>query len=135
MTTEGEELRSQMAVLRASLGHELQHTVSGLRTMVDWREFVRRHPWACLGAAALAGFAMIPTKSTVVVQADANSIANFARGKALRVNTTPKRTTTVESLARVAGQMAIRAATAYVTRRITESLSGVRHEADAARNE
>jgi hypothetical protein len=124
MNAEEEELRHQMAALRGSLGNDLEHTVAGLREMVDWRQLVRHHPWACLGAAAIAGFAVIPSKATFVVKADASSISNLARGQGLHVEGASPGSGAVGTIARMVGQMAVRAATAYVTRRISASLAG-----------
>jgi len=124
MDIEGEELRIQMAALRGSLGNELEHTVAGLREMVDWRQLIRHHPWACLGAAALAGFAVIPTKSTFVVRAEAGSGADAARGRVVQLTGAGASSSAVGTIARMAGQMAVRAATAYLTRRITATLAG-----------
>jgi len=129
MNAEGEDLRLQMAALRGTLGSDLEHTVAGLREMADWRQLVRRHPWACLGAAALAGFTVIPSKTTFVVKADSGSVADLARGRGVQVEGAGASPGAVGAIARIAGQMAVRAATAYITRRITASLTGgVMHE-------
>ena len=124
MNAEGEELQSKMSALRGSLGNDLEHTVAGLREMVDWRQLVRHHPWACLGAAALAGFAVVPSKSMIVVKADAGSISDLARGRGLHLVRSGASSGAVGTIARMVGQMAFRAATAYLTRRITASLAG-----------
>lgn len=124
MNTEGEVIRSQMAALRGAIGHDVEHTVAGLRTMVDWRHFVRHHPWACVGAAALAGFVLIPSKPKIVLQADDHTVARFGRGRGFHAQSSTGGKGAVEAIARMAGQFALRAATAYVTRRISESFAG-----------
>ncbi len=51
-----EEIRAEIARTRA----ELSHSVSALREEVawrtDWREWVRRRPLTCVGAAFFIGF-------------------------------------------------------------------------------
>ena len=31
--------------------------------MVDWKHYVKAHPWVCLGAAAVLGFLIVPKRS------------------------------------------------------------------------
>lgn len=51
-----EEVRREIERARAELVlsvDQLRHEVSG---RLDWREWVRRHPKACIGGALLLGF-------------------------------------------------------------------------------
>jgi hypothetical protein len=53
-------LRARMHRVR----HRLDDEVAGLRDnaqrLMDWKYYVRRHPWLTLGAAAVAGYLAIP---------------------------------------------------------------------------
>jgi hypothetical protein len=57
-----DEVRLRMEELRGALGHNLQETVENARTLLDWRYYVKAHPWVCVGAAAAAGFLMVPRR-------------------------------------------------------------------------
>src|SRR5690348_14445396 len=59
-TASEDELRLQLAAVRASLAREARAVVSDARTLTDWRHHYRLHPWLfCAGAAAI-GFVLAP---------------------------------------------------------------------------
>jgi hypothetical protein len=59
----GDEIRRRLAEVRAALAHDVQAAASDARTLADWREHFRAHPWLFCGAAAALGFFIIPRKN------------------------------------------------------------------------
>jgi hypothetical protein len=57
-----DEIRRRMAEARAALAHDAKAAVSDARTLVDWREHFRAHPWLFCGGAAALGFLLIPRR-------------------------------------------------------------------------
>lgn len=57
-----EELRDQMRQLRSHMDADVDCLVENTRVLLDWRSYYRSAPWLCLGAAAVAGFLVVPSK-------------------------------------------------------------------------
>jgi hypothetical protein len=53
--------------------------------MTDWQYYVRRHPWFCLGAAALTGYLLVPTPWKVI-RPDTESLLELAKENKLLIN-------------------------------------------------
>jgi hypothetical protein len=62
-STEAELLQSQMRQVRASLREDVKVILENARDMTDWQYYVKRYPWACLGAAAALGFLIVPSRT------------------------------------------------------------------------
>jgi hypothetical protein len=58
-----DEIRRQMQIARQRVRVEVEEVVDGARQLADWRFYPRQFPWLTLGAAALAGFAVIPRRA------------------------------------------------------------------------
>jgi hypothetical protein len=56
------EIQRQMAQVRHELHQEAQGMVKGAQSLTDWRSHVRHHPWLALGAAAAAGYLIVPRR-------------------------------------------------------------------------
>src|SRR5580704_2192922 len=61
-----DQVREEMRQIRSNLDDEVATFVESTRGMLDWRSYVRRSPWLCLGAAALTAYLLIPSKPKVV---------------------------------------------------------------------
>jgi hypothetical protein len=61
-----EQVREEMRQIRSNLDEEVATFVESTRVLFDWRSYVRHAPWLCLGAAALAGYLVMPSKPKVV---------------------------------------------------------------------
>ena len=57
-----EEIRASMQQIRCNLDHDWTAMIQNARTMVDWRHYVKSHPWACVAAAAAVGFMLAPSR-------------------------------------------------------------------------
>src|SRR5258707_201235 len=74
---EVEQLQHQMHLVRMSLGEEVHELVAGARSVTDWRQYWRRHPWAWGGAAAALGFLVVPARRSAA--SDERQIAELAK--------------------------------------------------------
>ena len=57
---DAEEIQQAMRRVRCNLGNDVENLVQQARDATDWRCYVRRHPWACMGAMAVAGYFCVP---------------------------------------------------------------------------
>lgn len=60
-----ETLQRRMKAIRRELGCEMEVITDRVRDFGVWQLYVRKHPWVCLGAAALLGFLIVPRKSRI----------------------------------------------------------------------
>ncbi len=83
---EAATIREQMSDLRAEMKGDVEALVSSTEDLADWRKYVRAQPWLCVGAAALAGFLIAPSrrqsqpKSKQTVAAETATKAGVASG-------------------------------------------------------
>jgi hypothetical protein len=61
-----EQVREEMRQIRSQLDEEVETFVQSTRVLFDWHSYLRRAPWLCVGAAALAGYLIVPSKPKVV---------------------------------------------------------------------
>ena len=126
-----EELQEQMRHVRANLGIEVHRLVENARVMTDWRHYVRKHPWACLGAAAALGYCLIPARAREI-RPDAEKLAALASSGKLHVNADARsglNDALVSSLLRFAASAVIRRAVALMLGGRTAEAGGAPPEA------
>ena len=61
-SSESEQLRRQMVRIRNELSEDVSEVVEHAKALTDWQQFVRRHPWLCVGAAAAVGYLVVPSR-------------------------------------------------------------------------
>src|SRR5580692_11548240 len=61
-----DQVREEMRQIRSNLDDEVATFVQSTRGLLDWRSYIRHAPWLCLGAAALAGYLIVPSKPKVL---------------------------------------------------------------------
>ena len=83
-TSEADSLQRCMREVRAELREDVQEFVVNAREMTDWTTYVRAYPWLCLGAAAAAGFLVIPQRAQII-KPDAEGLIELARRNKLVV--------------------------------------------------
>ena len=59
-------IRARMQGIRGEIDQNLRDVSASARSMVDWKHYVKAHPWACLGTAAALGFLVAPKRSTAM---------------------------------------------------------------------
>ena len=65
-TTQADEIQREMRQIRVELRDNVQEIVSSAREIVDWQSYVKAYPWLCVGAAAFAGYLVVPSRTTVI---------------------------------------------------------------------
>ena len=80
-----------MLEVRCDLEDDVQEIADGVRELVDWKAYVKRYPWICLGTAFVLGYAIVPRRRSQwnsIQFANAQALAN---GKPLmRVSLQPQ---------------------------------------------
>jgi hypothetical protein len=112
-----EQLRDEMRQVRLSVDEGVEKIAQNTRVLMDWRYYIRSAPWLSLGAAAVVGYFLIPSK-TRYVRPDAGQIAEIVKHRHL-VLTEPgeakPKTSVTQSLAGVAGTFLLRTAVGLAT--------------------
>lgn len=130
MTRPAETIREEMQHLRCEISDGMDDVVESARQMADWRCYVKRYPLAFVGAAAVAGFVMVP-KRVERIEPDAKTLIKLAKRNELVVRSKPESqaglATTLISL--VAGA-ALRAAVGLAGQHLRKVVSEVSRPAE-----
>lgn len=114
---EAAAIQQEMARIRSDLHSDVAGLVENVRVMTDWRHYVRRYPWACVGGAALIGYMLTPRR-VEIVSPDAATIAKLAARNQLvvqqKAKAEPKSSLAASAMSMVAS-LALRAALAYAS--------------------
>jgi hypothetical protein len=84
MSDEADRIRRQMQNVRQDVGDNVKDIVHGARQLSDWRYYVRRHPWACIGSAFAVGFLAMPGRRKSL-PADLQKVVEQLRASGLGV--------------------------------------------------
>lgn len=116
--SEAEAIRLEMAHVRGTLDENVQEFVEGARDLTNWRYYAKAAPWGLVGAAAAAGFLMVPRR-VEIVQPDADEIAKLAKRHQIVVEHAAKaearRGGPGQAILTMIANAALRAATAYAS--------------------
>jgi hypothetical protein len=82
---EADAICRRMSEVRCDLAGSVHAVSRDARAMTDWTLYVRRFPWAVVGVAALAGFALVPRKKAII-SPDQEALAEMVRKKQLRLD-------------------------------------------------
>ncbi len=116
MTRRADSIREQMKDVRCEIAEDMDDVVASAREMTDWRVYVKRYPWACLGAAAAVGFVVVP-KRVEVTSPDIDTLLALAKQNKLVVETNPKaqaKSGLAGTMLGLVGNALLRAGVAYV---------------------
>jgi hypothetical protein len=58
-----DEIRERMAMIRQRIDEQSDEVVAQVNALSDWRSYVRRHPWVSVGAAAVLGYVLVPSRA------------------------------------------------------------------------
>jgi hypothetical protein len=72
------EIRAELQQRRQQAKQAASSLKRETREAFDWRRQVERHPLMCLGATALVGYLLVPTKSQVIEISD-DQVRKLAR--------------------------------------------------------
>jgi hypothetical protein len=127
---EAEAICQRMADVRRDLAGSVHAVSRDARAMTDWTLYVRRFPWAAVGVAALAGFALIPRKKAVI-SPDQEALADMVRKKQLRLNVdhkAEKKQGMLTSVVAAAAAWAAKAGMSYIGERMRTAAIQKAHE-------
>jgi hypothetical protein len=112
-----------MRTIRRELGEDVEELVEHAERLMDWRYYWERYPWACLGAAALLGYFVVPGRTITFPPAvpSLGKIATRLSGEVQRAGEA-KKPSLLSSLVSTGTGMVLRGAAAYVTQQLGKTL-------------
>lgn len=101
-TDNAEEIQQEMRQVRRELTEDMQEIVDNARVMTDWRYYIRTYPWAAVGAAAVIGYWLVPSKSRYVGP-DAAAIGDIMKAQIQSVQSSVEKNKTKGITATIVG--------------------------------
>lgn len=86
--TSAEALRSEMAQVRHELSEDVDDVVENAKELADWRHYVRKYPFVCVGAALAVGYLVVPQRIEIV-SPSASQLEKLAQRDHLVVKPSP----------------------------------------------
>lgn len=93
-----DDLRQRMQQIRCTLGEDMEGMVDNARILTDWRNYVKANPLISMGAAAVLGYLVVPTR-VVVNRPVASTLEKLAKEGTIQFNEPKKKKTILASLA------------------------------------
>lgn len=118
---DSELLRQRLADVRSDLQREIAHVSREVQNAKHLQYYVKRFPFLCFGAAALVGYALIPTRKPAPIVATDEQIKELAETGKLHIvsETHPIKNASISQRAALAlGTAVARAGMAYVGKAI-----------------
>ena len=84
------QIRRSMAYVRHELDEEASDIRESAQTLSDWHYYIKNYPWACVGAAAVIGYLVVPRK-LVIERPDPETLEKLARKNHLVVDRKPEK--------------------------------------------
>ena len=107
-------VRERMQQLRHEIDGGMEEVSASARTMVDWKHYVKTHPWVCLGAAVALGFLIVPKRSRTT-RADVATLTELTRTGQVVVKPVPTITAgVIDAILATVANIAIQRGTAYL---------------------
>lgn len=123
-----DELLSRMEVLRSRLDDDARAAQQSVQEMTDWRLLVRRNPLATITAAAIAGYLLVP-KRAPRQKLTAEQIKQLSSAKTVIISQEAStKPGLIGAFAAIAGAALTRAATSYVTEKVSQFTAQRRNE-------
>jgi hypothetical protein len=83
-TSDAEQLREEMRRLRSHMDADVDSFVENTRDLFNWHSYFQKAPWLFLGAAAVTGYLLIPSKSKSVT-VDIEKLLELAKHRQVTV--------------------------------------------------
>ncbi len=125
-TTEAMDLQQRMAVIRHDIDQDVCEIVESTRRAMDWKNYVRSHPFAVAACAAAAGYLIVPNR-TQIVSPNANELEKLAKRNKLVVKQKPEAQVEVGvggKLFTLVSNALMRAAFSYVGQKVGSVVDG-----------
>lgn len=111
---ETDAIRQRMEEVRCDLDKDVQEIVEGARDMSNWRTYVRKYPWVCVGAAVAVGYLVVPRRAVAASQPDAQTLAELAKQSPVLVQaSSPPKTGVRSALLTFVGNIVLRRVLSY----------------------
>lgn len=115
-----DRLRQEMRTIRRELGNDVEVLVGHAERLMDWRYYLQRFPWACVGAATLIGYFIVPQR-IVTLPTDEHTLSRLAERLPIRTKPPePKKQTLLSWLISMGAGMALKAATGYLSQQFNK---------------
>jgi hypothetical protein len=136
-TSEADDIQRCMREVRAELREDVKEFVVSAREMTDWTVYVRAYPWLCVGAAAAAGYFLIPQRAQII-QPDAEGLIELAKRNKLVVKMDgageqKKKQGFVAGLIGLAASTLLQGALAVGTKQLSQALDAYAQKPDPRR--
>jgi len=122
---QSEAIRAEMRRIRTALPYDVDAARVQVKQLTDWKYHLRQHPLPILGAVALIGYSVVPSKSTshtVFVTSDGSQpVTETAILKSATFKAGSK-DGIVAGLLATAGGIAFRSATSMIMRHFSQQL-------------
>lgn len=136
MTSDPEELRNQMARIRAGARWKAVQIKRETRQLTDWKYYVKSYPWLVAGGAVLLGYLLVPQRQTVVAVPPARLPPGTPpQGPSQEAVETATKTGLLAGAAALVWSVVYKAGMTYATRRLTQLLTDQTAYAAKARAE
>jgi len=118
-----EEIQREMREVRAELRGGVQQIVEQASGLGDWQQYVKAYPWLSLGAAAVIGYMIVPTRP-VIIRPDAKALVELAKTNRLEFEPIsqrkPSRQGIVGTLLNYAGSALLQTGMAVLTQQLSQ---------------
>lgn len=117
-----DQLRDEMRKIRRELGRDVEELVEHAERLMDWRYYVRQHPWAVLGVAAFLGYFLVPRRN-VTLPTDEHTLSRLAE----KIHVAPQKPETkrpglIDGALSIGTNLLMRAVMAYVGQQVGKVL-------------
>jgi len=131
---EADDIQRVMRHMRAELREDALDLAASARGLRDWQAYVRSYPWLCLGAAAAAGYFLVPSRM-MVIRPDTASLLELAKQQKLvvKMDQIAQKPSMVRSLAGMAAGTLMQVGMALVTKQMNQFLASATHGEQAQR--
>jgi hypothetical protein len=117
-----DEIQQQMRQVRRELREDVEEIVENAQVLTDWRHYVRRYPVVCLGAAAAAGYLLVPARRDF--RPDPAAIADALQEQALKLTPPVPRKSLFSSVLGLVGPLVWQAAMTLGKQQLAHYLNG-----------
>ena len=107
-------VRERMQQLRCEIDEDVEDVSASARTMLDWKHYVKAHPWMCFGAAVALGFLIVPKRARATRPAAATVIEPAATGHVVVKSGLTITAGVIDAILATVANIAIQKATAYL---------------------
>lgn len=136
MSHAADRIQRRMEDVRGHLDEDVNDVVDSAKELVDWRAYVRKYPWACLGTAVAIGYILVPQRLELN-NPDVDTLLELAKRHKLSVTANPtpeRRNATVSKVFSLITQAAVRGGLSYLGQKLRKIGSQQTGQTDETRS-